>query len=134
LRQNLIGSMPDRVGNFELVNLGKQLFYYDRRPFPDRQKLVTISGWEKSDDSRMYTASPASSHWPAFGVSSVTRGRWSSRSAAAEKNALRGVRARISHLLRPTAATRARHLLRRQAGLSRALGSRGRFPAAWRGD
>ena len=39
---------------------------------------------------------------PEFAASSVTRGRWSSRSAAAEKNALRGLRARLSHLLRQT--------------------------------
>src|SRR3954447_4445700 len=127
-----MGSSRDRVGNFGLLSLAKRRFSSDRTPFPDRRKLVTMSGWENSSDSRISTGSPASSHWPEFAVSSVTRGQWSSRSAAAEKNAPRGVRARISHLLRPTAAARARHLLWRQAGLSRALGSPGRLPSVWR--
>ena len=90
-----------------------------------------MSGWANSDDFRMSTGSPASSPWLECGVSSVTLGPWSSRSAGAEKNSLRGVRDRVSRLLRPTAAPRARPLLWRQAGLSRALGSPGRLPSVW---
>ena len=92
-----------------------------------------MRGWANSDDFRISIGSPASSPWLECGGSSVTLGPWSSRSAGAEKNSLRGLRDRASRLLRSTAAPRARSLLRRPTSLSRALGSPGRLLSVrWR--
>ena len=100
--------------------------------FPRRRKLVTMSGWVNSGDSRMSTSFPASPHWPKSGAFSATPGPWSSRSVAAEKNALRGLRASLSHLLRSTPTPRPRYLLWRQAGLPRPVGAPGQLPPVWR--
>jgi len=80
------GSSRNRVGNFVLLRVSKPLFFPGETSFPHCWKLVTMRGWANSSDSRMSTASLASSRWPECGVSLVTHGRWSSRSTAAEKN------------------------------------------------
>src|SRR6476646_11193677 len=95
-------------------------------------KLVTMREWPSSSDSRTSTASPASSPGPSSGASSATPWPWSSPSSAAEKNALRGLRTRLPHLLRQAAAPRPRPVLWRQAGLSRLPCPQGPVPPVWR--
>ena len=126
------GSSRNRVGSFLLLRVARPLFFLDRTLFPNRLKLVTMREWANSGDSKMFTRSPALSRWPKCGASSVTPGRWSSRFVGAEKNALWGVRTRVSHLLRPTIASRPRRLLWRQAGLPQLLRTTSRLPPVWR--
>ena len=75
---------------------------------------------------------PASSPVLESMASSATRMRWSSRCAAAEKNALRRVWPAAPGLLRSAAPAGARPLLRRQAGLPRVLDPPGRLQAVSR--
>ena len=91
-------------------------------------ELVTMPGWPNSSDSGTSTASPASSPGPRSEASSATPGPSSSPCSAAEKNALRGLRAGLPHLLRQAAAPCPRPVLWRQARLSRLPGPQGLVP------
>src|SRR5215831_1523152 len=65
-------------------------------------------------------------------ASSATRMRWSSRCAAAKKNALWRLRPTATGVLRSAPPAGARSLLRRQAGLPRVLDPPGRLQAVSR--
>src|SRR5262245_44100409 len=128
------GSSRNRVGGFPPLRVTEALDFLGWTPFPHRRKLVTMRGWANSSDSRTSTGSPDSTPGPRSGVSSAIPGRWSSHCTAAEKNALRGLRARVPFVLRPTPAARPRHLLWRPARLPRPLDAPGRLPLVWRSE
>ena len=92
----IFGSSRNRVGDTRPLGLRRALFSRGGTPFLRGGELVTMSGWAKPGDSMMSTVSLASSPWLECMASSVTRRPWSSRSAGAEKNALRGVWAGVS--------------------------------------
>src|SRR5437868_9939531 len=66
-------------------------------------ELVTRRGWPNASVSWTSTASPASYPGPRSEASSAILWPWSSPCHAAEKDALRGLRAGLPHLLRQAA-------------------------------
>ena len=129
---NSTGSSGNRVGDLVAARGVFPLFFRGGKTFLQHRKSVTMREWENSSVSKTSTSFRNSCRRPKCEVFSATPTPWSSRSAAVEKNALRGVRADLSHLLRSATSTYPRHLLRRPAGLPRALGTPGGLPAVRR--